>query len=279
MKKDYKGYVYIVTNEGYKDSVKIGYSTLDPKKRAKELSNAGTIHPCIAKYEFLVENPRSLEQATHKSLKLKREVENREWFRCTLAEAIAAIKEVAGQKDISILYEGDVKPESINPFGEHPDIFAPDEGTKPPSQDFVDCFELVKQGNLNAQYRLGLMYQQGQGVDRDYPKAIGWYREAAEQNYIDAQVNLGRMLYNVSWLHKNYNEAVKWFSKAAEQNNADAQYYLANMYQHGQGVTRNLKEAENWYVKALKNGDDEMKNKVVRACLNKTANATFRPDL
>lgn len=279
MKKDYKGYVYVATNEGYKDLVKIGYSERDPKKRAKELSNAGTIRPCIAKYEFLVEKPQLLEKATHKLLESKRETEDREWFHCTLAETISAIKEVAGQKNISILYQGDVKPEAINLFGEHPDIFALNDNEKQISQDFLDCFELAKQGNMNAQYRLGLMYQQGQGVDRDYPKAIGWYREAAEQNYMDAQVNLGRMLYNVSWLHKNYDEAIKWFSRAAEQNNAEAQYYLANLYQHGQGVTCNLKEAENWYVKALKNGDDEMKNKVVRACLNKTANATLRPDL
>jgi TPR repeat protein len=40
------------------------------------------------------------------------------------------------------------------------------------------------------------------------------------------------------------------------------------MYQHGRGVIIDLKEAENHYIKAIENGDDEMKRKVIRACLN-----------
>lgn len=283
-----KGYVYIATNKGFEDLVKIGYSDRDPKHRAKELSQAGTPHRCVAKYEFLVDEPRSLEQAVHEALQSKREGENKEWFHCTIDEAIAVIKEVAEQKNMPILYENTVKPEtadkSKNQSGirkkksiktlvsKHLDIFEHDKGTpNETSKDFLERFNLAKQGDMNAQYLLGLMYQYGQGINRDYQEAIGWYRKSAEQGNINAQVNIGCMLYNVSWLHKNYDEAVQWFSKAAEQGNKDAQYHLANMYQHGQGVSRNLKEAENWYIKALENGDNEMQRKVISACLNRNA--------
>ena len=33
-----------------------------------------------------------------------------------------------------------------------------------------------EQGHIVAQIRLGLMYDQGQGVTQDYQKALKWYR-------------------------------------------------------------------------------------------------------
>ena len=40
---------------------------------------------------------------------------------------------------------------------------------------------LAKQGDADAQYNLGLMYRNGQGVPQDYKTAVKWYRLAAEQ--------------------------------------------------------------------------------------------------
>ena len=40
---------------------------------------------------------------------------------------------------------------------------------------------LADQGNAAAQYNLGLMYEQGQGVPQDYAAAVSWYRKAADQ--------------------------------------------------------------------------------------------------
>ena len=39
----------------------------------------------------------------------------------------------------------------------------------------------AKQGFAKAQYNLGIMYQNGQGVDVNYKKAFEWYEKAAEQ--------------------------------------------------------------------------------------------------
>ncbi len=44
-----------------------------------------------------------------------------------------------------------------------------------------------------AQYNLGVMYANGQGVPKDEKQAVVWYRKAAEQGYADAQHNLGLM--------------------------------------------------------------------------------------
>ena len=41
--------------------------------------------------------------------------------------------------------------------------------------------KLAEQGDAAAQYNLGLMYDNGQGVPQDYAEAVKWYRLAAEQ--------------------------------------------------------------------------------------------------
>ena len=51
----------------------------------------------------------------------------------------------------------------------------------------------AEQGLAQAQYNLGQMYYDGQGVPQDYKEAVKWYRLSAEQGYIAAQYNLGTM--------------------------------------------------------------------------------------
>ena len=46
-------------------------------------------------------------------------------------------------------------------------------------------------GVRNAQFRLGVMYDEGQGVTRDATEAVTWYRKAAEQGHADARLRLG----------------------------------------------------------------------------------------
>lgn len=49
---------------------------------------------------------------------------------------------------------------------------------------------LAEQGEVNAQYYLGMMYASGRGA-KDPRQAIIWFRKAAEQDYLPAQYNLG----------------------------------------------------------------------------------------
>ena len=52
---------------------------------------------------------------------------------------------------------------------------------------------LAEQGDADAQYNLGVMYEKGKGVPQNYKTAVKWYRLSAEQGYASAQGNLGRM--------------------------------------------------------------------------------------
>ena len=40
---------------------------------------------------------------------------------------------------------------------------------------------LADQGEVDAQYNLGVMYDKGQGVTRDYAIAVSWFRKAADR--------------------------------------------------------------------------------------------------
>jgi uncharacterized protein len=74
---------------------------------------------------------------------------------------------------------------------------------------------LAEQGHANAQYNLGLMYRNGEGVPKDDVEAVKWYRLAAKQGYANAQYNLGVMYASGEGVPVNYVEAYAWFNIAA----------------------------------------------------------------
>ena len=52
----------------------------------------------------------------------------------------------------------------------------------------------AKQGDANAQYQLGTMYDNGQGVPKDVKEAVKWYRLAAEQGDTSSQKRFGELV-------------------------------------------------------------------------------------
>ena len=117
-------------------------------------------------------------------------------------------------------------------------------------QAFVLFNKLAEQGDAAAQYNLGQMYRNGQGVHQDYAQAAAWYRKAAEQGDAAAQYNLGVMYANGKGVRQDDAQAVAWYRKAAEQGNAMAQYNLGVMYYNGEGVRQNKSTAKEWFGNA-----------------------------
>jgi TPR repeat protein len=105
---------------------------------------------------------------------------------------------------------------------------------------------LAKQGNAVAQYFLGFMYLNGDGVTQDYKSAAKWYRLAAEQGYAGAQFSLGYLYEKGQRVPQDYKTAVKWYKLAAEQGNASAQGNLGAMYAFGMGVLKDYVYDHMW---------------------------------
>ncbi len=89
-----RGWVYIITNRAMPDLLKIGFTLKDPNQRAKELGRTGLPYPYIVEYEIFTMQPRQVEKKVHTVLENVRE--GREWFRCSIQEAVAAIRRNVG---------------------------------------------------------------------------------------------------------------------------------------------------------------------------------------
>ncbi|WP_051908363.1 tetratricopeptide repeat protein [Candidatus Odyssella acanthamoebae] len=123
------------------------------------------------------------------------------------------------------------------------------------SQDALrNLITTAEQGHAEAQFNLGVMYEDGQGVTQDDAEAVKWYRKAADQGDADAQNNLGVCYYNGRGVPQDDTEAVKWVRLAADQGHVKAQNNLGVCYQSGQGVTKDNTEAVKWYRKAADQG-------------------------
>ena len=120
----------------------------------------------------------------------------------------------------------------------------------------------AEKGDPVAQKNLGNCYYAGDGVPKDYGKAIYWYRKSAAQGYPNAQNNLGNCCFHGQGVKKDLVEAVKWYRMAAKQGLAAAQYNLGNCYFHGQGVKKDLVEAAKWYRMAAEQGDSDAQNEL-----------------
>jgi len=98
--------------------------------------------------------------------------------------------------------------------------------------DYVEAMKfyrlLAEGGSSYARRALGIMYDMGQGVPRNFAEAMKWYRRAADQGDAQAQNNVGLLLFTGSGVPQNYVEAYKWLTLAlANATDEDGRYLAA----------------------------------------------------
>lgn len=74
---------------------------------------------------------------------------------------------------------------------------------------------LAEHDNMEAQFNLGVMYRQGQGVPQDHQNAVTWFNKSAEQGHVEAQQNLGFQYAKGQGVTQDWVQADKWFTIAA----------------------------------------------------------------
>ena len=73
----------------------------------------------------------------------------------------------------------------------------------------------AEQGDADAQFGLGVMYDDGEGVPEDDREAVRWFRLvrlAAKQGDASAQLFLGHMYADGEGVPQDYVQAHKWFN-------------------------------------------------------------------
>jgi TPR repeat protein len=81
---------------------------------------------------------------------------------------------------------------------------------------------LAEMGDASAQFNLGSLYRQGQGLPQDDKQAVAWWTKAAEQGHTDAQDNLGLRYAKGEGVEQDVVQAYKWFSIAGMNKNVSA---------------------------------------------------------
>ena len=97
----------------------------------------------------------------------------------------------------------------------------------------------AKEGNADAQFNLGVMYEQGIGVTKNEKEALVWYGKSALQGNSGAQFNLGVLYENGRGTVVNFVKANDWYRKASVQGDGLAIGNLGMLYIRGQGVKEN----------------------------------------
>lgn len=127
----------------------------------------------------------------------------------------------------------------------------------------------------DAQYYLGLCYENGFGAVQDYAEAAKYYRLSADQGNSDAQYRLGIYYAGGMGVEQDFDEAVKYYRMAADQGNSDAQAILGACYETGlMGVKKDEAEAIKYYQLAADQGHKDAAERI-RALENDETKAWF----
>lgn len=112
----------------------------------------------------------------------------------------------------------------------------------------------AEQGDAQAQYRLGIFFEQQGGTPEYRQQAFRWFKAAAEQGHSGAQVSLGNYYRLGGASDQNMVEAVKWYTRASQQGDTAGHFALGRMYYRGQGVAQDYRRAFSLYELAARAG-------------------------
>src|ERR1041385_5141691 len=115
-------------------------------------------------------------------------------------------------------------------------------------QKIEELTRRAENGDTNAQFRLGFLYDRGANVD--FAKALHWYTKAADRGDHAAQNNLAAMYANGRGIPKDEARAAMWYLRAASEGYAPAQNNVGFMYANGLGLPHDDNAATRWYGRA-----------------------------
>ncbi|MDR3358925.1 MAG: sel1 repeat family protein [Desulfovibrio sp.] len=110
--------------------------------------------------------------------------------------------------------------------------------------------KLAESGDGQAMNNLGVLYDQGKGLEEDTGRAAHWFERAARAGHPAGMSNYGRMLESGRGIAENPREAARWFEMAAREGQPEAQYNLGLLYEQGRGVGQDDRTAAAWYSRA-----------------------------
>jgi TPR repeat protein len=120
------------------------------------------------------------------------------------------------------------------------------------SNQTKNFLEKAKEGNLRAQYGLGLSFIKGEGAKENRELGINILEASAEKDHLNSQYALGTIFEKEGI----YAKAARWYGRAANLGHIESQFRFGWFNWKGQerGVTKDLTKAKNWFEKAAESG-------------------------
>ncbi len=117
-------------------------------------------------------------------------------------------------------------------------------------------FFAARGGSLEATYRLGRLYEEGQGVPKSPEEARRRYGVAAKAGNADAILRLGVLCAEGRGGAVDVDTAIECFTRLAEQGDAEGAFRLGEIYREGKLVASDLLSAIRYYKSAMERGHE-----------------------
>tara|TARA_B110000881_G_scaffold213305_1_gene224126 strand:- start:2011 stop:2949 length:939 start_codon:yes stop_codon:yes gene_type:complete len=98
-------------------------------------------------------------------------------------------------------------------------------------------------GLVEAEYQIGVRYQQGKGVQQDLVASAAWFDRAARNDHAQAQLQLGGMYEKGQGVKRDYSAARRLYELSAKSGNLGGQIKYAEALANGTGGKQDLPEA------------------------------------
>ena len=110
------------------------------------------------------------------------------------------------------------------------------------------------QGHHEAMHFLGNYYYKSAP---DLKNAATWYQKAVDGDHVPAMVKLGTMYFNGMGVDKNMGRATALFKRASLTGDPAGQYFFGFAHYYGFGVKKDILSAQRLFKKAAKNGSND----------------------
>lgn len=120
------------------------------------------------------------------------------------------------------------------------------------------CYErAIILGSKDAAFELGKWLYEGNGIDRDVPKAVELLGSHGEAGNVEAQKLLASIYRENKGITPDIKQEMYWIQKAAENGDSDSQLRIGTAYLNGTGVPKDKKLSAEWYEKAAMQNNQE----------------------
>ncbi len=113
----------------------------------------------------------------------------------------------------------------------------------------------AEKGNPAAMNYIGIIYLNGNGVQKNIDEALKWYEKGSKAGMLYSSRNIANTFFNGKEVQKDYKRALEYYHKAAAKGDTHSMIRIAYLNKEGFGTEKNLDEAMKWYKKAADRGD------------------------